>query len=326
MSPFLTSVNAVLPIFLMIMLGYGLKQWGMINEHFISQTTKFVFRISLPTLIFIKISSINLASQIDLNLVYVMLFSGIGILITFILSIMAGKYIYRKEEEKNPGQLSSRGYFLGTFVQGAFRGNYLIVGYPILLNLYGDAVVVDMALVTLVAIPCFNIFSIIALTPPSSHTTKKSYGSMFVSILKNPLIMGILLGFAAAYFKISFPPFVDSFINMTANLATPLALLSIGGFFHFDGLKSTIKSATWVTVFKLVIYPMIFTTAAYFMGFRGSDLMIILVLFGGPTAVSSFAMSAEMGGDSVLAGNIVIMTSGLCVLSYVLMMTFWLSL
>lgn len=326
MSPFFTSLNAVTPIFLMMMLGFGLKKWDIVNEHFISQATKFVFRISLPALVFMKISSIDLAEQIDLNLAYVMLFSGVGIFLSFLSAGILGKFLQRSYDKKNQGSLSERGYFLGSFVQGAFRGNYLIVGYPILLNLYGDSIVVDMALVTLVVIPCFNIFSIIALTPPSNTSTKNSYFDMIVSIFKNPLIIGILLGFVSAYLSLNYPPFLDSFITMTADLSTPLALLAIGGFFHFDGLKSTFKHASIATFFKLILLPMFFTTIAYFLGFRGSDLMIILVLFGGPTAVSSFAMSTEMGGDNVLSGNIVIMTSGLCVLSYVLTMTFWLSL
>jgi len=177
-----------------------------------------------------------------------------------------------------------------------------------------------------VSVFSFNVFSIIALTPPNEHGTTKKTWMLFNSIIKNPLIIGILLGFASAYLKISYPLFVNSFISMTADLSTPLALLAIGGFFHFDGLRQTFKHSLVATFFKLIILPMIFTTLAYYMGFRGSDLLIILVLFGGPTAVSSFAMSTEMGGDTVLAGNIVIMTSGLCVLSFLAMMTFWLSI
>lgn len=326
MSPFITSLNAVAPIFLMMMLGYALKKMGIINEQFITQSTKFVFRISLPALVFIKISSINLADQIDVSLSYTMLYCGVGIFISFVVAIWLGKQLQKSDSKKNLEPSTDRGYFLGTFVQGAFRGNYLIVGYPILLNLYGDSIVLNMALVTLVVIPCFNIFSIITLTQPSDHETNKKSMMLFTSILKNPLIIGILLGFLSASIKISYPPFVNSFISMTANLSTPLALLAIGGFFHFDGLKSTFKLAMFATVYKLIVLPMVFTSIAYVLGFREADLMIILVLFGGPTAVSSFAMSTEMGGDSVLAGNIVIMTSGLCVLSFLVTMTFWLSI
>jgi len=323
MSPFSMSLNAVTPIFLMMMLGFVLKKMGIINEQFISQATKFVFRISLPALVFIKIASIDLAEQINVTQAYMMVYSGVGIFISFLLAVGLGKILAKLEE---PNEVESNGYFLGTFAQGAFRGNYLIVGYPILLNLYGDSVVVNMALVTLVVIPCFNVFSIIALTPPNEHGTNKKTWMLFNSIIKNPLIIGILLGFFSAYLKISYPLFVNSFISMTADLSTPLALLAIGGFFHFDGLKQTFKHSLVATIYKLLILPMIFTTLAYYLGFRSSDLMIILVLFGGPTAVSSFAMSTEMGGDSVLAGNIIIMTSALCVLSFLVMITFWLSI
>jgi len=114
-------------------------------------------------------------------------------------------------------------------------------------------------------------------------------------------------------FEISFdavvPIYFDTFVSMTGDLATPLALVAIGA----------------VTL-KLIIIPIIMTIAAYVLGFSGMNIILIGVLFGGPAAVSSFAMSSEMGGDAVLSGNIVILSSGLCVISYMLIITTWLSI
>ncbi len=221
---------------------------------------------------------------------------------------------------------SSRGYAAGAFMQGSFRSNYMIIGYPVLLNLFGDDIVVNMAVVTLIVIPFFNIFSIIALTPAQEHNSIKQYGEFFLKVLTNPLIAAIVLGFFASAIGVKFPIYLDKFITMTGNLATPLALVAIGAFFHFDDFKGTLRNAILAVGLKLLVLPLIMTFAAYAVGLSPMNVILVAVLFGGPTAVSSFAMSSEMGGDAVLSGNIVILSSGLCVVSYMIILTFWLNM
>lgn len=216
-------------------------------------------------------------------------------------------------------------YVWGAFIQGAFRSNYVIIGYPILLNLFQDDVVVMLALLTIVAIPCFNIFSIIALTPRGGTGGKEQIGKLLKKMATNPLIIAIVLGFISAAIGIQYPLIIADTLGMAASMATPLALVSIGAFFHFDHFMSALKTTALATLLKLVVLPVVFSFLAYLLGFSGMAIIVVTVLFGGPTAISSFAMSNEMGGDTDLAGNIIIMTSGLCLFTYMIIISFWMS-
>ena len=319
MSAFETSFNAVVPIFLMMIIGFTAKKLKFIGPEFVTQATKFVFRISLPAMIFSKVAAIDLSTGIELSQLYLMVFCGVGVFVAYLISKLVAK-IYLKEA------INNRGYVAGAFMQGAFRSNYMIIGYPVLLNLFGDDIIVNMALVTLVVIPAFNVISIIALTQPNQHASSKKYITILINVAKNPLIIGIILGFVSSYLKVDYPLYIDSFITMTGNLAPPLALVAIGAFFHFDDFKDTLKNVLGVVTLKLVLIPILMTGLAYLLGFSDMNIILIAVLFGGPSAVSSFAMSSEMGGDAVLSGNIVILTSGLCVISYVAIISIWISI
>lgn len=318
MDAFSISVNAVAPIFLMMVLGYLVKHVGIIDNNFVQKATKFVFRVSLPFMIYAKVASIDLASSLGLEQLNLLLFLVIAIVVSWLISDFVGKRTL-----KNP--YNSRGNVQGSFVQGSFRCNFLIIGYPVLLSLYGDAIVVNLALSTLAVIPAFNVLSIISLSGNNHGSQKEKFKAVGKNILTNPLIISIVLGFIAAAVKLPKPDAIYTFIDMVGKTATPMGLLSIGAFFHFDQFKETFKIVIVSTILKLMILPIIFSLIAMLIGFSPMDVVFIAVLFGGPTAVSSFAMSNEMGGDSVLSGNIIILTSSLCVLSYVVILTGWLT-
>lgn len=318
MSAFEIAFNAVVPIFLMIILGFFAKKMGILSQEFVNQSSKLVFRICLPAMVFSKVASINLSLGFEASQIYLMLFCIFGTIGAYIISKYLAKILLKQST-------NSRGYATGAFIQGAFRSNYMIIGYPVLINLFGDEVVVNMALVTLVVMPCYNIISIIALTPPNQHNSIKKYSSIVVSVIKNPIIIGIALGFVSAFLDIQVPKVLNSFINMAANLATPLALVAIGAFFHFDDFKDTLGDTVKAIGLKLIFFPVLMTIIAFLLGFSPMNIILIGVLFGGPTAVSSFAMSNEMGGDAVLSGNIIILSSLLCLVSYMMILTVWLS-
>ena len=317
MNPFFVAFNAVAPIFAMILLGFFAKKMKFIGEAFVNQAMKFVFRISLPIMIYLKILAIDMDNGLTGDQISLMLLCGIGALVGYAMARAISVFVL-------DSPMSERGHARGAFMQGSFRSNYILIGYPVLLNLYGDDIVVRMALVTLVIIPMFNILTIMAMTPIGSHRSLNEYRRVVTNILKNPLIIAVILGFISARADLTYPTFIMNFLNTAGSMATPLALVAIGAFFHFDGLRVTLKPTLMAALIKLLVLPMVVTVPAYLLGFGELDVVLICVLLGGPTAVSSFAMSKEMGGDAVLSGNIVILTSALCMLTYVTMIAGWL--
>ena len=317
MQAFILTFNAIIPVFLMIILGYGMKRVRLVSEDFVTVSMKLVFKIFLPILLFQKVAHIDLETSITIDDVWLMGYSIIALLLAAGIGSFFGHYILKLT-------YNQRGFVQGAFIQGAFRTNYAIISYPILLGMFGDAIVVKLALVTIISIPIFNIVSIIALTPEKSHNVK-TYVSLIKNIIKNPLIIGIVLGFFSALLKIQYPIVVEAFIASAASLATPLALVSLGIFFRFDDFRETLKLTLVATGIKNLVLPLIFSALAYWIGLSPMNIIIITILVGGPTAVSSFAMSKEMGGDAVLSGNIIIMTTLVCSFTLMLFLTFWVS-
>lgn len=317
MNSFILAFDAIAPIFLMIILGYLAKKAKLIGPIFVTEGTKFVFRVSLPVMVFLKVSSIDVKHGIEASQFHLLIFCAVAIVITYLIAKLIGKWVIKEHT-------NDRGNVLGSFMQGAFRCNFLIVGYPILFNLYGDEVVINIALLTLLVIPMFNVLSICALTASADAKGIKKYAGVVINIMKNPLIIAVVLGFISAFLKVDYPVYLREFFEMAAKLATPLGLIAIGAFFHFDDFKDTLRKTLGTASLKLIIYPVVVSIVAYFIGFSQMDIIIVCVLFGGPTAVSSFAMSKELGGDPVLSGNIVIVTSALCMFSLMLIIAGWL--
>ena len=293
MQNLIFSLTLVAPVFLIVALGYFLKRIGVINENFVSVSSKIVFTISLPALIFIEVSSIHLEEILNVNLI---LFVYAGTLVTFAAVWITAGFFTRAGKDK------------ASFIQGSFRGNFAIVGLAIIVNYYGIDNLGKASLVLAFTIPLYNILSVIALTVPLKEKEHK-YSNTFFEILKNPLIIAVFAAIPFSYFGIIIPGFLKTSIGYLSALALPLALVGIGGFLSFSNITKESSLTVISTILKLLVFPAIMTFAAYLLDFRGIDLGIIFILFACPTAIASFIMAEAMGANSRLAGNILLLTT-----------------
>jgi hypothetical protein len=296
------SLTLVAPVFLIVALGYFLKRIGVINENFVSVSSKIVFTISLPALIFIEVSSIHLEEILNVNLI---LFVYAGTLVTFAAVWITAGFFTRAGKDK------------ASFIQGSFRGNFAIVGLAIIVNYYGIDNLGKASLVLAFTIPLYNILSVIALTVPLKEKEHK-YSNTFFEILKNPLIIAVFAAIPFSYFGIIIPGFLKTSIGYLSALALPLALVGIGGFLSFSDITKESSLTVTSTILKLLVFPAIMTFAAYLLDFRGIDLGIIFILFACPTAIASFIMAEAMGANSRLAGNILLLTTLVSVITITL--------
>jgi hypothetical protein len=296
------SLTLVAPVFLIVALGYFLKRIGVINENFVSVSSKIVFTISLPALIFLEVSSIHLEEILNVNLI---LFVYAGTLVTFAAVWITAGFFTRAGKDK------------ASFIQGSFRGNFAIVGLAIIVNYYGIDNLGKASLVLAFTIPLYNILSVIALTVPLKEKEHK-YSNTFFEILKNPLIIAVFAAIPFSYFGIIIPGFLKTSIGYLSALALPLALVGIGGFLSFSDITKESSLTVISTILKLLVFPAIMTFAAYLLDFRGIDLGIIFILFACPTAIASFIMAEAMGANSRLAGNILLLTTLVSVITITL--------
>lgn len=287
------TANIVAPVFLIIAVGYFSKQKKIINEVFVDVTSKFVFQVSLPVFIFIKISELDLSQVLELKQIF---YIYAGTFITYLMIWFASNPFIKSPKDKS------------AFIQGAFRGNYAIIGLALISNLFGDDALGKATLILAFLLPLYNVLAVIVLIVPK-HSGKVNFKSIVLEILFNPLILAVIVGLPFSYFKIKIPDMFLSTGNFLADLALPLALIGIGGSLNTENLKRASDLAFISSAIKIIIIPLILTIGALLLGYKNDDLGIMFIVFACPTAIASFVMADAMGANSKLAGNIIMITT-----------------
>lgn len=308
MSNLLFTLNAILPIILPIVLGYFLKRIHFFKEDFLAEANKLVFKVLIPILLF---SNLYLSDLSQINWGFIG-YSAAAIIILFFIGLGIVLFIPDRKQK-------------GVILQAAFRSNYAIIGIPLATMLGGADAATEASVVAAVTVPLFNMLAVISLSIfDHDENTKVSVKSILYKIITNPLIIGVAVGLAVCginmginalggdvkAFLNDYVSFIPETITQLKNIATPLALLILGGRFEFKAVKSLWKQLTLSVTLRLIITPAIFLVIAYFIGFKSSTHFAILIaLFATPIAVSSVPMAAQMGQDEELAGQIVVWTS-----------------
>lgn len=299
MENLLISTQAVLPMFLMMAVGYLARRLGMLRREDVFGVNKIAFRIFLPCLLFYNVYASDLSSAVRPLL---MLYAVGGVLAVFACAV--GFVLLT---EKTPARR-------GVMIQGLFRSNYVIMGLPIATALVGTENLGPVALLIAVVVPLFNMLAVVTLEVFRGGRPKP--GQVLLQIAKNPLVVSSVLGILALLLHVTLPKSVLSAVQSLGAVATPLQLFLLGAFFQFDGLCRYRRALTAVTLGKLVVSPAVFLTLALALGFRDVEFVALLGVFASPTAVNSFTMTQQMGGDAELAGDIVVTTSALSALTF----------
>lgn len=315
MENLLFTLNAILPIILPILLGYGLKRLHFFSDNFLTEANKLVFKVLIPILLF---SNLYLADITTINWAFVG-FAALAILALFLIGMVVVIFIPNRKQK-------------GVVLQAAFRSNYAIIGIPLATALGGAVAGTEASVVAAVSVPLFNILAVVALSIYDHEDGQKiSIKNILFKIVTNPLILGVFCGLVVcgitmginsvpgndvSAFLNEYMKFVPDTISSLGKMATPLALIVLGGRFEFKAVKSLWRQISVAVALRLVIAPALFLVIAYFLGFKGSTQFAILIaLFASPIAVSSAPMAAQMGQDEELAGQIVVWTSALSAFS-----------
>lgn len=293
MSNLIYSINATLPIFLLIILGKVLKTTKIINDEFTKTADRYVFRIALPALLFSDLTENNVGSAFDGK--YVLFCFSVTIFSIAVLWGLTEKFM-KNEEQK------------GAFIQGSYRSSAAILGLAFINNMYDS---VGMApLMIIGCVPLYNIFAVIILTLKGDNGGKKpNMKETFINVMKNPILLSILIALPFALLNLHFPSFVNKAIGSVANTATPLALISIGASFEGKKTLKKMKPTLLASFIKLILLAGLFLPLAVFFGYRNQELMALLVMLGSPTTVSSYIMAKNTGNDGILTSSIIVLTT-----------------
>lgn len=292
------SANAVLPMCLVMALGYGTRRLGWIRREEISAINKIAFRIFLPCLLYYNVYCSDLSGSFDPLL---MAYAVGGVLLTFGLSLG-----YTLLTEKLPERR-------GVMIQGMFRSNYVIMGIPVATALLGADQLGTVSILIAVVVPLFNMLSVVVLEVFRGQKPKPLH--ILGQIAKNPLVIGSVLGILTLAAGIRLPHILEQTIQNISAIASPLQLFLLGAFFQFSGLKTYRRELMTVSAAKLIVAPGLFLGLGALLGFRGVAFVSLIGVFASPTAVNSFTMAQQMGGDAELAGDIVVTTSAVSILT-----------
>ncbi len=294
MSTFLFSVNAVVPVFVIILLGLFLRHRRIIDAQFVSVSQKVVFMIALPALIFESIASTDPGEVFDGPLIA---FALGGTLSVFFLTWLVGRQMIPNRQS------------LGAFIQGTYRSNFAIIGLPIIGSMFGAAGAAKGAIVLSLAMPLFNVLAVVILSVTAPRSGEIDFGAIVRNILKNPLIIASAAGIACALLRVRLPVVAVKSIGYLTDISVPLALIGIGGSFSAGSFREKLRLSLAATFLKILFYPAVLVGLAALAGLRGGSLGVLFIFFASPTAVSSYIMAKAMDSDADLAGQIVMMTT-----------------
>lgn len=299
MGNFMTSFNVVFPIFVMMAIGYFIKNIKFIDDNTVKKNNALIFKLFLPMMLFKNVYESDISSVFNPKLIMFSLISSL-IIIAVLFVIVP---VFEKDNRKR-----------GVLIQGMFRSNFVIFGVPVTEALCGSEVTGSAAVLVAIIVPVFNFFSVIALAV--FDTKKADFKSVLLNIIKNPLIIASALGLGALLLGIRLPHVIEESVSYLAKVTTPLALMMLGASINFKRIGDNLVSMTYALLVKLVIIPLIFVGAGIFVfGFRGAELAILLALFATPPAVSSFTMAQQMGSDDELAGLLVMFGTSFCLIT-----------
>lgn len=292
MENLILSFNIVLPIFLILSLGYILKKLKILDELTTKNMNSINFKVFLPLLLFYNVYKTDLSVVFNPKL---LIFSIISVILVFLLLFIIIPLLEKDNRKR------------GVIIQGIFRSNFVIFGVPVCEALFGQNATGVASMLIAIVVPLFNFLAVICLEIYRGGNI--NFKKIIKGIITNPLIIASIIGLFFIYFKIKLPTPIEKTINDISKIATPLAFILLGSSFTFSAFSLYIKQLSITILGKLIIVPGIVLYIAALLGFRNIELTCLLSVFASPTAVSSYTMAEQMDGDSILAGQIVVLTS-----------------
>lgn len=289
---FLIAVNTVTPLFLMMLVGVIARATHIITPETASRANAMCFRLLISTLMFYNMYTVEDVSAFHGPLIA---YCAIGVILEFLL----GLPLVLRLEKANPVR--------GVLLQSFFRTNIALFALPMGLSLFGADNIGMMSVVVAVMVPLINILAVIDLE--LFRGGKPDLRKILRGIVTNPLVIGAVLGIVFFAADLRLPSAVESAVKSLAGSATPISLVLLGVSLDFKKFAAAARSLAISTVMRLVVNPAIFIGLAIALGFRGTPLGCIMLLFAPPVSVSSYTMAAEMGGDGDLAAEIVVLTT-----------------
>lgn len=294
MDNLIFSLNATMPIFLMMLLGVLFRRLGWIDEVFASKMNKFVFLVPLPALLFEDLATVDFAQVWNLKFV---LFCFVATFLSIAIAA-AVSFLWKDRSIK------------GEFIQASYRSSAALLGIAFIQNIYGDSGMAPLMIIG--SVPLYNVMAVVVLSffqPEKKKLDRQVWVNTLKGIVTNPIIIGIVAGLLWSALRLQMPAILEKTVSNIGAVATPMGLMAMGATFDIRKAFGKAKPAITASAMKLVGLAAIFLPAAVWMGFRQEELVAILIMLGSATTVSCYVMARNMGHEGTLTSSTVMLTT-----------------
>lgn len=300
MENLILSFNVIAPLFFLMVIGYVLvHHTKLADKELCGKANTLVFKVFLPCMLFKNIYQSNIRTQMNTELC---LFAAGSLLVLFVMLCLIVPKVVKQENQQ------------GVVIQGIFRSNYVIFGVAVVEKMYGSENTVTAAVLSAILVPMYNFLAVIALSVFGGKR-ERDWKKILGNIVRNPLIIASVLGILFSYTGIHLPQAVETTLGDLAKLATPIAFLILGGDFDFSKVRGNLKIAWGVIFVKMIVLPLLAIPIVIVMGYRDADLLSALLAYQTPVAVSSYIMAQQAGADEQLAGQLVVFSSAVSIVT-----------
>lgn len=288
------SLNATVPVFLLMMLGLFFRKTGWIDDAFASKMNKFVFLVPLPVLVFNDLATVD----------FIDVWNGKFVLFCFgatVISIAIASAVSCVWKDKS---------IQGEFIQSSYRSSAALLGIAFIQNIYGRAGMAPLMIIG--SVPLYNVMAVLVLSlckPGQRGMDRTVLKKTLTGIVKNPIIIGIVAGLLWSALRIPMPHIMEKTVDSIAGMATPMGLMAMGATFDIKKAFAKGRQALVAAAIKLIVFCAIFLPIAVQLGFREEKLIAILVMLGSATTVSCFVMARNMGHEGTLSSGVIMLTT-----------------
>jgi len=281
-------------MFIIMFIGAFIKRAGLITDEETKKFNKIIFIVCFPPMMFSNLYGRELEHAVDLKLI---IFTVSTVLVLYALTVIFVLKIEKNQKTR------------GAMIQAIYRSNFVIMGLPVVQNVFGKGDLAVTAMMVTIIVPLYNVIAVVTLEV--FRGSKPDLKDIFKNLLKNPILIGAICGIIAILTGLKLPTALETPISMLGEAASPLALLLLGASFNFDTVAKEKRNLTICLIGRLLIFPAVGLIGGALMGFTGVKLMTLVALFASPSAVTSFTMAQQMDSDYELAGNCVVFSSAI---------------
>lgn len=298
MENLILSFNVVAPLIVYMAIGALLRVSRAIGEDVMRGANNIIYYVALPVMCYRAVANSDLSNMLDTPF---LLYIAIGIILVYVLTAIIVPLCSRDNRKR------------GVLILGVFRSNDAIFGLPVAAALLGDGNLGLMSVAISLSVPLFSLFSVISMEHYRGERVR--FGKLLLRIVTNPVILGCLVGYVVNLLQVRLPSILQKSIDSIAAVTTPLAFLLLGGTITFSAFRKNRLAISVVSALRLLVIPVAMLAVFLFIGFRGEFIVIALIIFGAPIAMTTYTMAVGMQADDELAGALVASTSVLSILT-----------